>query len=73
MKILVKVKAGARIKDVAKQADGSFVVFVKEPPREGKANEAARTTLAAFLDIPKTAVRLIRGAKSKNKTFEIDN
>jgi uncharacterized protein (TIGR00251 family) len=46
-------------------------VRIAAPPTEGKANTALRLFLAKSLDIPKSRVRLVRGAASRIKTFEI--
>ncbi len=72
MKIIVKVKPKAKFTKIEKQADGSFEVWVKESPVEGKANEAVMKALAEFLGVSKNTVRIIKGAKSKNKAFVID-
>ncbi|MFA6272942.1 MAG: DUF167 domain-containing protein [Candidatus Paceibacterota bacterium] len=71
MKILVKVKPKTRIGKVAKKADGSFEVWVKEPPVEGRANEAVVKALAEFFGVSKSAVRIIKGGKSKQKIVEV--
>jgi len=46
-------------------------VYVREPPLEGKANEAVVEALAKHFKTQKNRVILIRGNKSKSKTFEI--
>lgn len=71
MKIEVSVKAGAKKTGVEKQTDGFYIVTVKEPAREGKANEAVVKALAEYFDIPKSAVTLIRGSSARRKLFEI--
>lgn len=48
-----------------------FRAFVTAPPTDGRANEAVRLLLADFLDIPKSRLELIRGEKSRTKTFQI--
>jgi len=48
-------------------------IAVQAPPVEGAANRAVIRLLAEFFDTRPSAVRLLRGAKSKNKVFEIVN
>ena len=71
MKITVKVKAGAKQAKIEKLSDNSFSVWVKEKPRDGKANYAVREALADYFNIPKSRVTLLSGEKSKSKLFEI--
>lgn len=72
MKISVRVKPRSKIDQVEKTAEGEFVVRVKEPPLEGRANVAAARELADYFGVPKSGVRLLHGAASKNKIFEVD-
>lgn len=73
MKISVKVKACAKEAKFEKLGDGSFLVNVKEKPRDGKANYAVREILADHFNVPRSRIILIRGEKSKLKVFEIEN
>jgi uncharacterized protein YggU (UPF0235/DUF167 family) len=52
--------------------DGSFTVRVPAPPVGGKATEQARRALASHLAVPPSSVRLRSGARSRVKTFEVD-
>jgi len=70
MKIQVKVKPNSRSEEVRREGD-SFIVKVKEPPREGKANQAVIRLLAEHLGVPKSQVRILSGSKSKNKVVEV--
>lgn len=56
---------------VEKTKDGDLVVWVKAEAKEGKANEAVVKALAAHFKVAKSRVRLISGARSKTKLFEI--
>lgn len=71
MKIFVKAKPGAKTELVEKIDSSHFVVKVKEPPRQGKANEAIAKALAGYFNLPAFGVKLISGFASKEKTFEI--
>ena len=70
MKIQVKVKPNSKTEEVSREGD-DFVVKVREPPREGKANEAVIRLLAEHFGIRKSQVRILAGFRSKNKVIEI--
>ena len=48
-----------------------YKVSVKEVPVGGKANEAIIKVLAKYFDVAPSLVRLVSGATSKRKIFEI--
>ena len=70
MKIQVKVKPNSRIEEVSQEGD-SFIVKVKEPPKEGKANQAVIKLLAEHFGVPQSQVRILSGFRSRNKVVEI--
>jgi uncharacterized protein (TIGR00251 family) len=70
MKIQIKVKPNSRTEEVSQEID-SFIVKVKEPPREGKANQAVIRLLAEHFGVPQSQVRILSGFKSKNKVVEV--
>jgi len=70
LKIKVKVKPDSRTEEINQEGD-SFVVKVKEPPKEGRANQAVIKLLAQHFDIPQSQVRILSGFKSKNKLIEV--
>ncbi|MCK4403355.1 MAG: DUF167 domain-containing protein [Dehalococcoidia bacterium] len=70
MKIHVKVKPNSRIEEVSQEGD-KFVVKVKEPPKEGKANQAVIKLLAKHFGVSQSQVKILSGFKSKNKVIEI--
>ena len=47
-------------------------VALAAPPVDGAANEELVRFLAASLDLPGRAVRLVRGAGGRNKRVEVD-
>ena len=73
MKISVSAKTNSRTEFVEKQADGSYVVRVKAPPVDGKANERIRELLAEHFNLPKSHIEISSGHKGKRKIFEIKN
>jgi uncharacterized protein (TIGR00251 family) len=70
MKIQVKVKSNSRTEKVRQEGD-SFIGKVKEPPKEGKANQAVIKLLAEHFGVPKSQVRILSGFRSKNKVIEV--
>ena len=57
MKILVKVKPSSKIEQLVREGD-SFIVKVKEPAKEGRANRAVMKLLAEHFNVPKSQVRI---------------
>ena len=83
MKIFIKAKPNAKEEKIEKidppspngfgrASDSHFIVSVKEPPVQGKANAAIIKALAAYFNIAPSAVRLVSGFSSKNKVFDIE-
>jgi uncharacterized protein len=48
-----------------------WVFAVRAPPLEGQANEALATFLAEVLSVPRGDVRLVHGARARQKTVEV--
>lgn len=71
MKISVKVKPNARKEGLEKVDDVHYIVSVKEPPTEGRANYAVTRVIAEYLDIGISRVNIISGHSSRNKIIEI--
>lgn len=71
MKITVIVHPNAKKERVEKDLLDSLHVYVNQPPLEGKANKAAISTLADYFKISKSNIKLLSGAKSKHKLFEV--
>jgi hypothetical protein len=70
MKIQVKVKPNSKTEEISREGD-SFIVKVKEPPREGKANQSVIKLLAGHFGVSRSQVRILSGFRSKNKVVEI--
>ncbi len=74
MQITATLKPNSKHREeVVAQTDGVFVIYVKPPAIEGRANDAAIKLLAKYLGVSKSSVRLVRGHTSKLKVFEIDD
>lgn len=85
MKIFVKAKAGSKYNKVEPPAlklwkeggregdrvEDYYVVSVKEEPIQGRANDAIIKLLAEHFKVSKSSVRLVLGASSKMKVFDI--
>jgi uncharacterized protein (TIGR00251 family) len=62
----------AAIEGLRETPDGSaLAVAVTAPPEDGKANAALEALLAKTLHLPKSAVRVSQGSKSRNKIVVI--
>ena len=51
--------------------DNEFVVSVKEPPIDGRANWAIARAIAEHFGVSSSRVNIISGQTSKNKILEI--
>ncbi len=71
MRISVTVKPNAREEGIVKKDDGSFLVSVKAPSREGKANARLPKVLAAHFGTAPSLIRIVSGASSRRKIVEI--
>lgn len=58
--------------EIAGWLDGALKIKVRAPAIEGRANDALLAFLAAKLGVPRRAVALIRGDKSRHKAVRID-
>ncbi|MBM3449656.1 MAG: DUF167 domain-containing protein [Armatimonadetes bacterium] len=71
-RISLRVLPRACRDDVSWQDGGGLRIRVGAPPEDGRANEAVVETLAAALALPRHAIRLVAGARSRVKIAEID-
>lgn len=67
----VRVIPKARQNDVSLDADGTIRIHTTAAPSDGAANDAVIKILAKHFDVPKSSIRIIRGATSRNKVIEI--
>lgn len=73
MKISILLKPNSRHREeVVVNDDSSLTVYTKAPAIEGRANLAAAKLLAKHFSVAPSKVKLLRGAASKYKVFEID-
>jgi uncharacterized protein (TIGR00251 family) len=64
-------KTGARVRGLRPTAEGDaeIVIGVDAAPEGGKANQALVRDLAKALKVPKSAIEIVRGAKTRRKTI----
>ena len=73
MKLRVRViPRAARDELAGRRADGVVLVRVTAPPADGEANAAVSAVLAEAFGVGGRAVRLVSGATSRTKLFEIE-
>lgn len=74
MKIPTTIKPNSRHREeVVVGSDGTYIIYTKAPAIEGRANAAAIKLLAKHFGVSKSQIRLLHGATSKHKVFNIDN
>ena len=74
MKISAHLKPNSRHREeVVVDSDGTYIIYTKAPAIEGRANAAAIKLLAKYFGVSPSRVKLVRGATSKHKVFNIDN
>ena len=71
MRVTIRVHPGASRPGVGGAYGGALVVRVRERAVDGRATEAALTTVAAAFGVPRRAVTLVAGAASRTKTVEV--
>jgi uncharacterized protein (TIGR00251 family) len=70
MKIQVKVKPDSKTEELSREGD-TFIIKVKEPPKEGKANQAVIKLLAEHFGVPQSQIKILSGFRSRNKVIEV--
>ncbi|MEK7069910.1 MAG: DUF167 domain-containing protein [Patescibacteria group bacterium] len=71
MRISVKAKTNAKKELLEKLNDNEFVVSVKEPPIDGRANWAICRVIAKHFGVSPSRASIVSGQSSKNKIVEI--
>lgn len=71
MKISIKAKPNSREEKVEQITEAEFIVSVKEPPVQGRANEAIIRILADYFNVSKSQVRIVSGWTSRQKVIEV--
>ena len=71
MRITIVAKPKKKRAYVEQLSASQYVVSVKEPPINGRANEAIIKALAEYFSIPRSSITLISGHTAKIKIFEV--
>lgn len=72
VRLRVRLTPRASREEVTLKPDGTLVVRVSAPPVDGRANDALERAVASALRVAPSRVRLVRGARSRDKTVQID-
>lgn len=72
MKISVKVKPRSKKQIIDKKEDNTWVVNLKSPPVDGKANQELITIIAKEFGVNKSQVVIKSGLSTTNKILEIN-
>jgi uncharacterized protein (TIGR00251 family) len=71
MIVNVKVKPGSSQEKIAMEDDEVLTIWTHARAHDGEANKKVIELVAKYYGVSKTSVKLVRGATSKIKTFEI--
>lgn len=71
MLIKVKVFPNSKKEEIIRKSEDSFEVKVREKPKMDMANRRVVKILASYFKTPEAKIRLVKGAKQRNKIFEI--
>ena len=61
----------ARIMQIIVADDGTLRVYTTAAPTDGAANDAVIKMLARHFDVPKSSIKIIRGAQSRDKVVQL--
>ena len=70
-RLKIRVIPNARKSEFGGYREDELLLRLSAPPVEGKANKAAAEFVANFFEVPRSAVVLVAGEKSRHKIFEI--
>ena len=72
MKIQVKVKPNSQQQKIERSKDGTWIVRLKSPPIDGKANQELIALLAKQWKVPNKQITIKTGLSAKHKLIEIE-
>lgn len=72
MRLSIRVAPRSSKNEIVKMPDGSLKIKLHAPPVEGAANEELINLLSEEYDVPKNKIKILKGAKGKNKIIQID-
>jgi uncharacterized protein (TIGR00251 family) len=71
--IELKVKPGARVSQLTRQADGTWLAQLKSPPVDGKANAELIALVAGEFGVRRAQVSIRSGAGGRRKLVAIQD
>jgi uncharacterized protein (TIGR00251 family) len=71
-RLRLRVSPGARRTEIAGRHGDGWKVRVAAPPENGRANDAVRELLSERLGLPRHAVTIVSGHRSREKVVELD-
>ena len=70
--VQVRVKPNARVSQISRAEDGSWLAQIKSPPVDGKANAELVALIAETFGCRRSAVSIRSGASGRTKLVDID-
>lgn len=71
MLIKVKVSPNSKEEAIIKKTEDSFEIKVREIAERGLANRAVIKILSSYFKVLPSQIKLLKGAQTRNKIFEI--
>lgn len=72
VRFAVRAQPRASRSEVVGEHGGALKVRLAAPPVDGEANDELVRCLARWLELPRSAVRLVAGATGRNKVVEVE-
>ena len=70
--VQIRVKPNARVSQISRAEDGSWLAQIKSPPVDGKANAELVALIAETFGCRRSAVSIRSGASGRTKLVDID-
>ncbi|MEW5805545.1 MAG: DUF167 domain-containing protein [Patescibacteria group bacterium] len=71
MKFFITAKPNAKNPEIEKFSDNTFLIKVKEPAKNNLANQAVLKSLAGYLKVPVSNLKIISGRTSRKKIIQL--
>ena len=71
MRYAITVKPGSSQEKIIETNEGELTIYLRAKAHDGEANNALIKLLSKYYKVPKTSIKIIRGAKSKSKIIEL--
>jgi len=72
MKISIRITPNSKVSKISKLGENKYLAKVAAPAIEGKANSMLIEILAEHFVVSRSKIRILRGAKGREKVVEID-